>query len=244
MLAEFRHHEQPGSTFNNWRRCYDSYAEQRDAVTQRYGTAVTAGYTAAYWSWPTESHLGALYLATQMHPCNCHQPGTWPATQFMTRYSAILWQPDVKTIKEPEKLFAVETARPIWWEKSVYRRPVAKGEDLLVHLVNSPETETVDIKREIVPPAAACKVTLTIPEKKKVRSVWVLEPRTKPLDDGGATATMTLEPDGKTWAHKTGSLCRTGPSQVELKPVINGDRATVEVPPFHYYSLVVFRLEK
>ena len=244
MLAEFRGHESPGTTYNNWRRCYDGYAEQRDAVTQRFGTPVTAGYTAAYWSWPTENHLGALYLATQMHPCNCHQPGTWPATQFMTRYSALVWNRDSKIIKDAEKVFTVEKSRSVWWEKSAYRRPTPKGEDLMVHLVAAPETETVDIKRQEIPPATVCKVTLTVPDGKKVKSVWVLEPRQLPLDHGGAPAVMSVEPDGKTYAHKTGSLCRTGPSQIELKPVIKGNLATVELPPFIYYSLVVFRLEK
>ncbi len=258
MLAEFRHHDAPGTEFSNWRHCYESYAQQRDAVTGRYGTPVVAGYTTP-WAWTSESHLGALLLATQMHPANCHQEGTWPMTQFMTRYSAILWARDVRAIADPKPLFTVESSRPVWWEKSVYRRPAPKGEDILLHLVNVPETETVDVKRKENPPSATGKVTFSIPAGKKLRKVFALQPRLyRPgvdsklgcgLDVGGAPAVAVQEPDPKDpakriWVHKTGSLCRGGPSQVELAATIADGKAAVTVPAFVYHTLLVFRLEE
>jgi len=66
--------------------------------------------------------------------------------------------------------------------------------------------------------------------------------RRLPLDHGGAKAVMSPEPGGKTWTHKVGSLCRTGPSQVRLEPSVSGRQVTVQVPPFRYYQMIVFRL--
>jgi hypothetical protein len=260
LLVEHRHHEQPGGPFNNWERCHDVYVEERDAVTQPFGGPIIAGYT-SNWQWRAESHLAALLLATQIRPANCHQEGSWPMTQFMTRYSALLWRRDVKTVAEADKVLSVETQRPVWWKKFVYRRPVAGGEDLLVHLVSVPETETVVVTQKDNPPLNTGKVTLTLPADRKLRKVFALQPRLyRPgvdsplgvgLDVGGTPAKVVQELDPtdpdkkkKIWVHRSGSLVRGGPSQVELTPVTTDGRTTVEVPEFMYHALVVFRLEK
>jgi hypothetical protein len=260
LLVEHRRHDQPGGQFNNWQRCHDVYVEERDNVTQPWGGPIIAGYTSP-WNWRSESHLAALLLATQIRPANCHQEGSWPMTQFMTRYSAILWRRDVKTIAEPEKLLAVTTARPVWWKKFVYRRPVKAGEDILVHLVSVPDTETVVITQKGNPPDNSGKVTLTVPPGEKIRKVYALQPRLfRPetdsalgigLDVGGPPAAVVRETDPtdpekkkKIWVHRSGSLVRGGPSQVELTAVVADGKATVEVPAFMYHALVVFRLER
>jgi len=256
LLCEHRHHEQPGSRFSNWQRCHDQYAKERDAVTQRLGAPIIAGYTTP-WGWTAESHLGALLLATQIRPANCHQEGTWPMTQFMTRYSALLWRRDVKVIDDPEPLLAVAATRPVWWQRLAYRRPTPEGEDILLHLVSIPETENVDVTRKENPPAATASVTLRLPAGATLRKALALQPRLyRPgvdskygagLDVGGAPAAMTRAPDpadpkGTKWVHKTGALCRAGPRQVEVRAVVRGGEATVAVPEFVYHSLIVFRL--
>ncbi|MCG2661745.1 MAG: hypothetical protein L6437_16050, partial [Kiritimatiellae bacterium] len=258
LLIEHRRHDRPGSQFNNWQRCHDVYTAERDWVTQPWGAPIIAGYTTP-WNWRAESHLAALLLATQIRPANCHQEGSWPMTQFMTRYSSILWRRDIKVIPEPEKMLAVETTRPVWWKRFVYRRPVKGGEDILVHMVSIPDTENVVIIQKDNPAATTGKVMLTVPAGRKVRKVYALQPRIyRPgvdsktgigLDVGGAPATVVREPDPKdpakkVWVHRTGSLCRGGPSQVELKAVVNNGKATVEVPEFVYHALIVFRLEE
>ncbi|MHB9023554.1 MAG: hypothetical protein ACYC7E_05185 [Armatimonadota bacterium] len=252
MLAEFRHHEFPGTQFNDWRRCYDSYASQRDNITQRFGAPVTAGYTwgldgsgdkgpkvtASRSYWAASNHLSALYLATQMHTTTNPNPSLWAGTQFMTRYSGLLWRRDVKIIPDPRKLFTARLSRPVWWEKSAYRRPAPGGEDLLVHLINVPETETVDIYRVPDPPAATGTVTLTLPAGKTLRSVWALQMR-KYEDQ---TPYKIENKNGK-WVHTTGSISRFGPSQVKLDARVEGNRVTVQVPAFLYHNLLVFRLQ-
>jgi hypothetical protein len=253
LLAEFRFHEMPGTEFNNWRHCYDAYANQRDAITQRFGAPVTAGYTwgidgsgdkgpklaASRVYWTTSNHLSALYLATQMHTTTNPNAGLWAGTQFMTRYSGLLWRRDVKTVTNPKDLFSVNLSRPAWWERSVYRRPAPGGEDLLLHLVNTPETETVDIYRVPDPPASSGTVTLTLPAGKRLQSVWALQMRGY-VDP----AKIGYRNDGsKGWRHVAGSLCRFGPTQVKLEAKVEGNRATVTVPPFLYHTLLVFRVQ-
>ena len=223
MLCEFRGHEEPGTEFNNWRRCYDRYAEQRDTITQTLGSPVTAGYTwghdgsgdkgpkvtASRNYWTTGNHLSALYLSTQMHTTANPNFALYPGTQFMCRYSGLLWGRDVRVIKDPQSLFTVETSRPVWWEKGVYRRPRAGGEDVIVHLANVPETETVDIYRVPDPPAATATVTLTVPAGQRLQSVYAMQMRGWQADPGGAAVKYESK-DGK-WLHTTGSVCRSGP---------------------------------
>ena len=125
-------------------------------------------------------------------------------------------------------------------------------------MVNVPETETVDGKRIENPPAATGKVTFSIPAGKKLRKVLALQPRLyQPgvdskfgvgLDVGGEPATMVQEadpkdPSKKVWVHKTGSLCRGGPTQIELPVTVVDGKAVVTVPDFVYHTLLVFRLE-
>jgi hypothetical protein len=255
MLCEFRGHEDPGTTFNNWRRCYDLYAEQRDTITQTLGSPVTAGYTwgqdgsgdkgpkvtASRGYWVAGNHLSALYLSTQMHPCANPNFSLYAGTQFMCRYSGLLWGRDVKVIKEPQNLFAVQASRPVWWEKGVYRRARAGGEDLMLHLVNVPETETVDIFRVPDPPPATATVTLTLPAGKRLASVYAMQMRGYQADTGGAPVKYEQK-DGK-WIHTTGSVCRFGPSQVKLEAKQEGGKVTVQVPEFLFHTMLVFRLE-
>ena len=258
MLAEFRAHEAPGTEFSNWRRCYDAYARERDAITQPFGTPVTAGYTWGYDAsgdkgpkvqasrayWVAGNHLSALYLATQMHTTSNPNPSLWAGTQFMTRYSGLLWGRDVKIIPAPRDLLDVSVSRPVWWEKSVYRRPTRQGDDIVVHLVNVPETETVDIYRAPDPPAAAGRITLTIPPHRQLRSAWALQMRGYVDDGNRGGAPYRAEWRGEKLVHTSGSACRFGPLQTALTARMEGDKATVDIPPFLFHQAIVFRLEK
>jgi len=256
LLVEHRHHANPGGRFHQWQYTYDQYVKERDAITQRHGAPIIAGYT-SFNGFPAQSHLAAIILASQMRPANCHQEGSWPMTQFMTRYSALLWRRDVKTIPKAKALFRVKTSRPVWWERTVYRRPTGGGEDIMVHFVNKPTTENCDPTVKENPPPASATVTFTIPQGKTLKTIYALQPRLyRPgvdpprglgLDVGGMPATMTRVPDpdnpGKTiQVHKTGSLCRGGPTQVKLPFTRLGSTVTIEVPEFVYHTMLVFRL--
>ncbi len=254
LLSEFRHHESPGTHFNNWARTRDAYLSQRDAITQRFGTPVVVGYTwpgygygetnqksfeAARYTWVASNHLMALYLASQMHPATNPNPPMWAGTQFMTRYSGFLWSRDLKALPDAKACFSVTATRPVWWEHYAYRRPTAAGEELLLHLVNVPETETVDILRQADPPAASGTVTLTLPPGATLNGAWALQMRgyVANANRGGEAYRAAA---GK---HVAGSIVRAGPSQVRLTPKVEGGKVTVTVPPFRYHTLLVFRLE-
>lgn len=237
LLSEFRGHESPGTQFNNWVRARDAYLAQRDAITQRYGAPVVCGYTwpgygfgeanqkdyeGARYTWTASNHLMALYLASQMHIATNPNPAMWPGTQFMTRYSNYLWARDLRALPEATARFAVAMSRPVWWEHYAYRRATPAGEELLLHLVNVPETETVDILRTTDPPPASGTVTVALPPGGVLKGAWAL--RMRDYTPGRAT-------------------CRLGPSQVALVAKVDGVSATVTVPPFPYHTLLVFRVE-
>ncbi|OPZ80649.1 MAG: hypothetical protein BWY76_03300 [bacterium ADurb.Bin429] len=254
LLSEFRHHENPGSPFHHWTAARDAYLSQRDAVTQRFGAPVVAGYTwtgygygqpnqpayaAARYTWTASNHLMALYLASQIHPATNPNPGLWPGTQFMTRYSGLLWSRDLKVLPDAKSRFAAMLNRPVWWERYGYRRQTPTGEDLLLHLVNVPETETVDILRQTDPPPAGGTVTLTLPPGATLTSAWALRMRgyVDNTNRGGAAYKTAL---GK---HVAGSIVRAGPEQVALPATVKDGKVAVTVPPFLYHTLLVFRVE-
>ncbi len=256
LLIEFRHHANPGGRYHNWQYCVDQYTLERDNGTQKYGAPIVAGYT-TFNGWASQSHLAALLLASQIHPANCHQEGSWPMTQFMTRYSAFLWPKDVKIIADPAAFLSAKTSRPVWWEEFVYRRPTPNGEDIIVHLLNKPVTENVVEGNDENPPPATATVSLSL-NGRKLREVFAAQPRPYTpgtdnpkgvgLDIGGTPAQMERVPDPQNpaatiWAHKRGSLCRGGPLQVNLPAVAQDGKVTVEVPAFVYHTMLVFRLE-
>jgi hypothetical protein len=155
--------------------------------------------------------------ATQVHHAGGFFPSYRPSFQFQTRYSRFLWARDIKAVpvEEVRKLLAVELPEKVWWERLVYRREREEGYDLIVHFVRIPPTEEWDIE-------------------------WVDEP--EPLE-GVEVALMGVEE-----TPATVQACRPyhfeEPQQVvqtELEPRAEANELTVEVPPFRYHSMLVFR---
>ena len=64
----------------------------------------------------------------------------------MTRYSALLWGKDIRLLKDAWKTYTVNSNREVWWEDTVYRREGPQTTDTLIHIVNPPELESVDLK--------------------------------------------------------------------------------------------------
>lgn len=252
LLSEFRHHSRPGSPFHNWSRTRDVYRLNRDNVIQPYGAPIIVGYTTFQEGYPAQAHLAAIILACQMRPANCHQEGSWPITQFMTRYSALLWDRNVRLVEDPDSLIEAELSRPVWWREHVYRRATGTGEDVMVHFVNQPVTENCDVSIEDDPPAATGKVTFTVPAGRKASKVFFLEPRRTGrgpgfgLDAGGLPVRHAFDPDrpdGERRFHAEGSLCRQGPVQAEWPFAQNGATLTLSLPEVIYHGMLVFRLE-
>jgi len=218
-----------------WQHWYEFYGDRRDETIQKFGSVMNSGWLwnynidrdqtpeelkASRSAWVASNHTAAIFAAFQIHPCLIDSYGFRPFMQFMTRYSWLIWDTDVRKIDEPEKLFTVKSARPLWWKKTAYTKDADKETLYLIHLLNKPTTEKPDWKVPEDPPAASdVEVTFYPPEGKTIEKVWALRP------------------------YEWGELNRT-PVQKQLEIEKTDKGAKVKVPAFHYYTLVVFSLKK
>ena len=242
----------PNLLSGKWRYWYDRYADQpgyREAV-RKHSAVVNSGYIwnmsvdeglspeeakAARKAWVATNHVGALFLAFNLHPCLIDSYAFRPSLQFMTRYSSLLWDVNVKVI-EPKDFFSVSSGKELWWDKSAYvkdtreeiqypsltsstfKNVVSGGTLYLLHLVNTPTTEKPVLKIPNDPPAAAgVEVSFKAPKGRSIEKAWALRP------------------------YQWGEEDRR-PVQVELEIAKTEEGATVRVPSFRYYTLVVFKL--
>ena len=239
-----------------WRHWYDWYAKKPgygdDNAGQKKSVVFNSGWLwnaeildglsaeevkTSREAWVAANHMGALFLAYNLHPCwNTRYPSR-PFAQFMTRHSDLLWDENIKRIGAQD-FFAVESNRELWWEKSAYVKDTYKkftypvlhsgdfpeassGETLyMLHVLNSPTTEKPEWKVPEDPPAASeVEVTFNVPDGESVEKAWALRP------------------------YQWGEEHRE-PVQVELEVEKSPGCVKVNLPSFHYYTLVVFKLKK
>jgi len=215
----------PKSETHYWEFCYKNlYLPERDNVVQRYRVPVLTGWMWQHikgdepgthrWAWTATNHIGAILLATQMHPVTWASPAWRPIFQFMTRYSALLYAKDIVVVRNPEKFIEVESNRPLWWKEVVYERPApGGGTDYIVHLINKPVTETIEFDNPADPPSATD--TIITVKGKRVLHAWAVRPYQYDEPQQVLTRELTLKK-------------------------AKGD-IRVRIPPFQYYTMVVFR---
>jgi hypothetical protein len=217
---------------------FDRFCRNRDYIVQKYGGNAIIGYLyhlqstgagpeldkpgPAKWAWPTLNYFMAQLTATQHHVVfNTYPtPSLEPAFQFQTRYSRLLWAPDIKLVplETVNKTLTLKSPGQLWWQPLVYRRDTATGYDLIVHLVRIPPTEKWDVDWVDEPkPLADLQLTADVG---KARLASALACRPYQFEEPQQTVEQTLTPDA-----------RTG-------------KVTVAVPPFHYHTMVVFRFAK
>ncbi|MDD5707548.1 MAG: hypothetical protein PHR35_16625, partial [Kiritimatiellae bacterium] len=225
----------PSAPVYNPAKCLRRLCENRDYIVQKYGGNVIIGYLQggpierlggnhppgpSKWGWPTVNYYLAQIIASQHHVmiCAAQSPSLEPTYQFQTRFSSLLWAPDIRLEPNPENTVNVKTPEAVWWKPLVYRRETKDGYDLIVHLVRIPPTEHWDLD-------------------------WVDEP--VPLEG------LELTADIGRHAVKAAYACR--PYQFEepqqavqraLTATISNGKATVTIPSFRYYTMVVLRVER
>jgi hypothetical protein len=243
----------PNLLNESWRHWYDRYADQpgHGPTVQKYSAVVNSGFLwnmgvsdgltpkeakAARKAWVASNHVGSLFLAFNLHPSLIDSYAFRPSIQFMTRYSSLLWDVNVKKIKA-KKIFRVKSSRELWWDRSAYKKDTFKkqsfpalnsnkfttvksGETLyMLHLLNTPTTPKPVLKLAKDPPQASnTEVLFRVPRGKTVEKAWALRPYE--------------------WGEKNRM-----PVKVELEIKKTSEGVTVKVPGFHYYTLVVFKLE-
>lgn len=217
---------------------FERFCRNRDYIVQKYGGNAIIGYLyhlqstgagpdldkpgPAKWAWPTLNYFMAQLTATQHHVVfNTYPtPSLEPAFQFQTRYSRLLWAPDIKQVpvETVNKTLTLKSPENLWWQPLVYRRDTATGYDLIVHLVRIPPTEKWDVDWVDEPkPLADLQLTADVG---KARLASALACRPYQFEEPQQTVEQTLRPDA-----------RTG-------------KVTVAVPPFRYHTMVVFRFAK
>jgi hypothetical protein len=215
---------------------FERLCKNRDYIVQQYGGNAIIGYLyhlqstqaspdqdkpgPAKWGWPALNYFMAQTTATQHHVVfnTWPTPSLEPAFQFQTRYSRLLWAPDIKLVPDAERTVTVTSPQELWWKRLVYRRHTAEGHDLIVHLVRIPPFEKWDTDW-VDEPAPLTGVTIA-------------------ADLGGAK----LKTAQACRPHHFEEPQQT--VQTILEARIRDGRAAVTVPAFRYHTMVVFRFAR
>ncbi|HEY3396638.1 MAG TPA: hypothetical protein VGM19_03165 [Armatimonadota bacterium] len=162
-----------------------------------------------------QNHTQAVYYAAGGH-WDTWNPLRYDA--FSMRYGAYFWDTKLKNLTDPTGLVQVaDPANRLWWKQFVHVLDRGNGKRMVVtHVLNKPMHERQDEFEKDAPPIQKdVAVTLTPEAGEKVERAFVL----------------TADADRAGW-------CR------EVKPVLEGNRATVVVPSVEYWSFVVWELAK
>lgn len=140
-----------------------------------------------------------------------------PIARFATRYSAILFGPEMRRDRQPEKTVAVTSPAPVWWKDYVRVRRLRERErQVTVDLLNPPARElgraNAD-ESDYPPPQQNLTVSLQPATGETVTEAWFLSP----------------------------DLPKMGQ---RLETQTQGGRVTVHVPELKYWGLVVFNLQE
>jgi len=194
-------------------------------------------------------------LAAGAHPDNVVP---WsidhPYHRFATRYSEILWHPDLRYVWNPYGLVVVRAG--VWWENYVREQVIdATHRRLIVHLVNPPAQETAtetaeamrevkrreDRRREIASQAAAKKEAPDFAELDALLPVKV-------APDARADIAVRVVPDalGKEWRVARALLLDPETATHAEIRVDVGDPYFWElrVPKLEFWAVIVLELER
>jgi len=230
FLMELQHTFRGGDGFDRHPAQFmDVLLGNRDYIVQKYGGTAIIGYVGvpndekepgpSKWGWPTLNYFGAILTATQHHLVSWARPSYEPEFQFKTRYSRFFWARDIKAVpvEEVEKMLSLSSPEEIWWKRLVYKRETDGGCDVIVHLVRIPPTERWDIN-------------------------WADEPA--PLE--GVKMSARLGSARLQTAQSMRPYHFEEPQQPVhnvLEAKVEDGKATVEIPPFRYHMMVVFRVK-
>lgn len=206
--------------------------ERRDYLVQKYKSSVVVGYLGTPYRgpkpmprnayWPTLTYFLAYLTATQHHHIIYTEamPARDAFDQFVTRYSAFLWDKELVALSKDQakKDFKVETPKELLWENFVYNRKYADSEITLMHLVRPYPLKKWDLEWDI--PATMLKnvkVTFPIPAGKKPVLVKAMRPNLPEEKDEVVEKILPV--------------------------VVKNGKVEVTVPDFSYYSMVAVQFK-
>jgi hypothetical protein len=132
------------SPWHRWKDVADAIADEADHPH------VLGGFLNVGWFpwWEAKDvyghHLLAMTFAARAHFDGA--PGRNPVSwlRFAARYSEFLYDLKIDRAPELQKALSVGPG-PVWWQKYVYLRETPQGKQVILHLINPPATETVEI---------------------------------------------------------------------------------------------------
>jgi len=206
----------PQSDTNRWQDFMTYYHKSGEVVRGLGGHHLIIGFDKQYAV--DQLYLSIFTYAGRTHPYS-HQyhSETLPLgdyAQFVTRYSALLWDIErVKALENPESRITVQSSRPVWWRPYACVRTAPDGKrQYIVHLVNPPVQERIytDPTNKVPPPQTNVKVSLKLQSGEHIT----------------AARELTAEPV----LH-----------QLMLPLARQDNQVSVTVPTLHFWSVVVFQ---
>ena len=116
--------------------------------------------------------------------------------RFLARFSYYLTHPDLRWMLDADKHLEVSASRPLFWDKTVYRRQRPDGKrEIVINLLNLPTNGTIIDQQEI--PPIAQNVTLSISADLRPRRVACI------IADDTSLRSLVLQADRKSEREQT-----------------------------------------
>jgi hypothetical protein len=129
-----------------------------------------------------------MLMASGVHICYDVLPAYCNLMRLYARHCGLIYDPALVTVPEPETFLTVTGSRSLWWREYVRRRRLPDGRrQLIVHLINTPSGENVNVKAPAPPPQKDVKIEWRTETDKKPEKAFVISadgmagPRTTPL---------------------------------------------------------------
>jgi len=178
LWESINHLYQPYSQWHLWKEAADTIADEVDHP-KRYGGFLNVGWF--HWWLASDvfgKHLFPIICAARAHLSGAGSPRI-PRSyyRFAARYCGLLY--DLNVNRAPEWAKRIELSQPrVWWRKYVYQRRQPDGsKQVIVHLLNPPVEEKVDIHTERVPePVRHLVVKVGLEGGRKPTGIYWLSP--------------------------------------------------------------------
>ncbi|HEY3397515.1 MAG TPA: LamG-like jellyroll fold domain-containing protein [Armatimonadota bacterium] len=172
----------PGSPWHRWQDAADMIADEVECPRQNGGFLQVGAFP---WWLAGEvygKHLLSAIFAARARLFNA--PGietNAPYLHFAARYADLLY--DASVARSPEWAAATKVSSPqVWWQKYVFERPAPEGKQIIVHLLNSPASEFVEIGSTTPPTLLKdVQVSFALPGGQAPKAVYLLSPDRLPL---------------------------------------------------------------
>ena len=169
--------------------------------------------------------------------------------QFMTRWSAFLWDQRLRPMEDPASRVAVNSPAPLLWQPLAQEYvESAHRKYWVIHLVNPPMTDEID-KTEVPPPPKVALAPMSEPDANgapgalEAPDAPAVKPTTFPLAPPIANVTVSLKPPAGEHIARI-ALVRpdVDPFESDIPVAGGGEGQTVTVPQVTNWDMLIVEL--